>query len=190
MHKVKNNCIYLTREWIVGNAGCPLCKEPITSETKHSKRNHNRNVNFDQNLIENPPIDNMREGINDEHRVINRDSTHRDDKPYIHKTNHELNKYKAYKQLLKIHNWLEKGENTSHDNMELVNKPVDTGAISYSLPSAAIYSRSLENEIRRLEIELYNQKVIEIYDNPLKAMTKYEEELENIMKNNKGDFSN
>jgi hypothetical protein len=46
----------------------------------------------------------------------------------------------------------------------------DAGAISYSLPCPAVYNRTIHNEIKRLEIENYNKKLLELYENPLSKM--------------------
>ena len=52
----------------------------------------------------------------------------------------------------------------------------ESGAISYGLPTEAVYNRKIENEIKRLEIELINQKFLKIYEDPKNALMNFNEE--------------
>ena len=56
------------------------------------------------------------------------------------------------------------------------NKKVETGAISYGLPTEAIYDRKIENEVKRLEIELINQKLLKMYESPKDSLINYAEQ--------------
>ena len=47
------------------------------------------------------------------------------------------------------------------------------GAISYSLPCAALINRTYENEILRLEIENSNNRIIELYEKPFQVLSKF-----------------
>ena len=55
-------------------------------------------------------------------------------------------------------------------------KKVETGAISYGLPTEAIYDRKIENEVKRLEIELINQKLLKMYESPKDSLINYAEQ--------------
>ena len=55
------------------------------------------------------------------------------------------------------------------------NDECESGGISYSLPCESIYFRSVNNEIKRVEIEIYNKELINIYDDPLNALIKFQE---------------
>jgi hypothetical protein len=72
-------------------------------------------------------------------------------------------------------NWVESSKETVFDDLQ-----AETGAVAYSLPCAALYDRSIKNEIKRLEIEIYNRKILEIYENPHQAFTQYEDELNKL----------
>ena len=52
----------------------------------------------------------------------------------------------------------------------------ESGAISYGLPTEAVYNRKIENEIKRLEIELINQKFLKIYEDPKSSLMNFNEE--------------
>ena len=55
-------------------------------------------------------------------------------------------------------------------------KNVEPGAISYGLPVEAIYDRKIENEVKRLEIELINQKLLKMYESPKDSLINYAEQ--------------
>ena len=55
-------------------------------------------------------------------------------------------------------------------------KNADPGAISYGLPVEAIYDRKIENEVKRLEIELINQKLLKIYESPKDSLINFSEQ--------------
>ena len=109
----------------------------------------------------------------------NDDGTHnteanmKSDNKFHFKLSPEMKKLKTYQHVLKTMNWV---ETTGEVNDE--ERP--TGAISFSLPCAALYDRTVKNEIKRLEIEIYNKKILEIYDNPNLAVAQYEEELKKL----------
>ena len=52
----------------------------------------------------------------------------------------------------------------------------ESGAISYGLPTEAVYNRKIENEIKRLEIELINQKFLRIYEDPKNSLMNINED--------------
>ena len=45
-----------------------------------------------------------------------------------------------------------------------------SGAISFGIPTEAVYDRNIDNELKRLEIELINQKFLRIYEEPKNAI--------------------
>ena len=55
-------------------------------------------------------------------------------------------------------------------------KNVEPGAISYGLPVEAIYDRKIENEVKRLEIELINQKLLKIYESPKDSLISFSQQ--------------
>ena len=55
-------------------------------------------------------------------------------------------------------------------------KNAEPGAISYGLPVEAIYDRKIENEVKRLEIELINQKLLKIYESPKDSLINFSEQ--------------
>ena len=55
------------------------------------------------------------------------------------------------------------------------------GAISYSVPCAALLDRSFENEIRRLEVEAYNSRILELYEKPLQVLSNFHIDDKGIM---------
>jgi hypothetical protein len=42
------------------------------------------------------------------------------------------------------------------------------------MPCAALLNRSFEHEIKRLEIENYNKKLLDLYENPEQFMENYD----------------
>lgn len=55
-------------------------------------------------------------------------------------------------------------------------RKIETGAISYGLPTEAIYDRKIENEVKRLEIELVNQKLLKMYESPKESLINFTEQ--------------
>jgi hypothetical protein len=86
-----------------------------------------------------------------------------------------MKKLKNYQKVLKTMSWVESSKETPVEDLQ-----AETGAVSYSLPCAALYDRTIKNEIKRLEIEIYNKKILEIYDQPHLAFSQYEEELNKL----------
>lgn len=87
----------------------------------------------------------------------------------------ELKKFKTYQKVLKTINFIE----TANENAE-EEIVADTGAISFALPCQALYNRTIKNELKRLEVEIYNKKLLNLYDNPAQEMLQYEEELKKL----------
>ncbi len=86
----------------------------------------------------------------------------------------DYNKINVYKQILKVKELVAKN---ALEEIKPINEP---GAITYSLPCQALFDRSFEHEIRRLEIENYNKKLLDLYENPQQFMENYDiEEVSN-----------
>lgn len=167
--------IYCFREWVTTNAGCPLCKEPISSEGKAHKRFYqNINPNAAEGEEANSFEENEVQTGEPKTTSINKESSNI--KTILPKQSPELKKYKTYMNMLKTLNWIENSPEMDDES----NIKADTGAVSYALPCQAIYSRSVKNEIKRLEIEIYNKKLLEMYDNPGQALLQYEDDLVKI----------
>ena len=94
---------------------------------------------------------------------------------YIPKKNIELEKFAYYKKLEYALEKLGKIEDSKKEEI----KP---GSVSFSLPCEAILDRTVRNEVKRLELELVNKKLLSIYESPLTAMMNHEELITN--KNN------
>jgi hypothetical protein len=109
------------KEWVTSNSGCPLCKHPIASEARPVNRQFGDGI----------------EGIDGS---INQSTGFKKDQGYTPKNNSEFNRYKAYKEILQLKSALERSDLPNN----LRNMNIDTGSLSYSLPTAALYNRSLE----------------------------------------------
>ena len=85
--------------------------------------------------------------------------------------NPTLKKFLSMKKIQKKINVLKEkiGENINIKD----EKKIETGAISYGLPTEAIYDRKIENEVKRLEIELINQKFLKIYESPKESLINF-----------------
>ncbi len=94
------------------------------------------------------------------------------------KLNPHLKAFKTYSNLLKSINKFEvmKSE-TTNENITYIGPNVESGAVSYALPCQALNNRGIKNEMRRLEIEMYNKKMIELYENPGNALNLYDGDL-------------
>ena len=143
------------KEWIIVNSNCPICKSPIINKNGiHSKY-------YNQQL-----------GINDTEKQTNEilKKLNIGKETFIPKKNYEIEKYNYYRKLDKL---LEK-TCLNYKN----NQDVNPGSISYSLPSEAILDRNIKNEIKRIEIEVLNKKLMSIYQNPVEVITNFKEKIE------------
>ena len=193
-HAFHLKCI---KDWVSQNAKCPLCKSDIkTDQNVHSKflnerlglRGNNNNLN-NNNANSNNSNNNVNNGtINPPARPLtNEDLLERIDltndvninlsgyKKYNFEENLEenptLKKFLSMKKIQKKINVLKEkiGENINIKD----EKKIETGAISYGLPTEAIYDRKIENEVKRLEIELINQKFLKIYESPKESLINF-----------------
>ena len=196
-HAFHLKCI---RSWVSQNAKCPLCKSDIkTDQNTHSRflnerlglrqnNNVNNNANVNTNNMNNININN---NIQKEQKKVftNEELLERID--LTENINKDLSSYKKYnfeeslddnpvlKKFLsvkKIQNKLNILKEKLGDINIKENKKVEPGAISYGLPVEAIYDRKIENEVKRLEIELVNQKLLKIYESPKDSLINFSEQ--------------
>ena len=196
-HAFHLKCI---RSWVSQNAMCPLCKSKIkTDENIHSRflnerlglrqnNNVNNNANVNTNNMNNININN---NIQKEQKKVftNEELLERID--LTENINKDLSSYKKYnfeeslddnpvlKKFLsvkKIQNKLNILKEKLGDINIKENKKIEPGAISYGLPVEAIYDRKIENEVKRLEIELVNQKLLKIYESPKDSLINFSEQ--------------
>jgi hypothetical protein len=179
------------KEWVTSSVGCPLCKVPVTNEKKPVRRfggddfaiegGNGEGEGFNNQVANDINADNENDYTNNRTNTSTSLFNAQSNGPLLQKFNPDFKKLKMYNQILKISNWIENNNNFEPADSSMSN--ISTGSVSYSLPCAAIYNRTVTNEIKRLEIENYNRKILEIYDNPLAALSRYEEEiLSNITK--------
>ena len=187
-HAFHLKCI---KDWVSQNANCPLCKSNIkTSQNVHSRFLNERlgiqrNNNTNQNNINN---NNNATTTNAPPRPLtNEDLLERIDLTSDINTN--LSGYKKYNfeenldenpllakflSLKKIQNKVNVLKEKMGKNINIKDeKKIETGAISYGLPTEAIYDRKIENEVKRLEIELVNQKFLKMYESPKESLINF-----------------
>ena len=198
-HAFHLKCI---RSWVSQNAKCPLCKSDIkTDQNTHSRflnerlgirTNNNNNANINQNgtnSINNINLNNVSVKAEKKKVLSNEELLERID--LTQNLNSDLGSYKKYnfqnnlddnptlKKFLsvkKIQNKLNILKEKLGDNSIKEIKKIDPGAISYGLPVEAIYDRKIENEVKRLEIELVNQKLLKIYESPKESLINFTEQ--------------
>ena len=196
-HAFHLKCI---RSWVSQNAKCPLCKSNIkTDQNIHSRflnerlgirgnnninnnNQNNANVNVQNNINNNNS--NIKRTFTNEELLERIDLTHDYNNNFISykKYNFEetldenptLKKFLDVKKIQNKLNILKEKIGEKNDNND--TKKVETGAISYGLPTEAIYDRKIENEVKRLEIELINQKLLKMYESPKDSLINYAEQ--------------
>ena len=170
------------KEWVSLNAKCPICKSEIISDTKFKRKlfrerfnqnNLNHNINFGNNgnNFENKTK-------NDFSRVQSNNFDFRNDKNSICGNinngnniginNPILGRLQLYQKFAKTFDELGNNFNSNKGN-----KNYEAGGISYGLPKEAIYNRVIENEIKRLKVELINKNIMKIYDDPKTSLVNY-----------------
>ncbi len=136
---------------------------PIISDAKQKRLSY-----FNQN-------NNNNEDLNGE-GTAGETSQNQDNKTT--KLDPEIKKIKQLRNVLNVIEWVENPDMKTSENCEIDSKEI--GAVSFSLPCAAIYERTIKNELSRLQIEAYNKKILDIYDDPNEAYSLYENELNKI----------
>jgi len=140
------------KEWIIANSNCPICKSPIINKNGiHSKF-------YNQQL-----------GINEPEKKVNEilKKLNSEKETFIPKKNNDIEKYNYYKKLQKF-----LINNSNYDLNNKINE-INPGSISYSLPCEALLDRGINNELKRIEIEFLNQKLMNIYQNPVEIITQF-----------------
>ena len=196
-HAFHLKCI---RSWVSQNAKCPLCKSNIkTDQNIHSRflnerlgirgnnninnnNQNNANANVQNNINNNNS--NIKRTFTNEELLERIDLTHDYNNNFISykKYNFEetldenptLKKFLDVKKIQNKLNILKEKIGEKNDNND--TKKVETGAISYGLPTESIYDRKIENEVKRLEIELINQKLLKMYESPKDSLINYAEQ--------------
>ncbi len=176
------------KDWGSLNTNCPICKAPIVSERGVKSKFFNErlgitNVNNNNETNRNRPMTNeeLLEHL-DLSQVNNMKSSNSNNEPladgendYNYKpsfntnTNPLLEKYLYYQKFSETLKILKESSPKKDNNLE-------TGSVCYGVPTEAVYNRTIENEIKRLEVELINQKLLKIYVDPKTALTNYQEQ--------------
>jgi len=186
------------KEWVSLNAKCPICKSSIITDQNIRSRffnqrlglNANNNANNINNINNNENINNER---NQQPRIMTNEellenidlsqistNTIGSNKNYSD-TNYEgdFNENKLLNKFLKFKKFQDKLNGLKERIGQEVNgnrHNCESGAISYGLPTEAVYNRKIENEIKRLEIELINQKFLKIYEEPKNSLMNFNEQ--------------
>ena len=64
-------------------------------------------------------------------------------------------------------------------NLRIVSPiEIKSGSITYSLPCEALTDRNIDNELKRLEIEITNNKIIEMYIDPENTINQYKDKID------------
>ena len=86
---------------------------------------------------------------------------------YAHNENNLLKKFLRYK---KFKEKIDELKDRIGQDMNTNKNKCKSGAISFGMPTEAIYDRNIDNELKRLEIELINQKFLRIYEEPKNSL--------------------
>ena len=173
------------KEWVIYNSNCPICKESIINENKRHSNFYNRQVGLnDNNHYNNNNINNEMNNQNENDQTFETNETLFDRTNiennifnYGIKRNENLEKYYKYKKFKEIINEFEK-ENLNNSNKNNNNEEIKSGSISYSLPCEALLDRNIDNELKRLEIEITNNKIIQMYIDPENTINQYKEKID------------
>lgn len=164
-HVIHLKCI---KEWIISNTNCPVCRNPIMNErgirTKfynnqlgiqnQNNNNQEEQNTLDENILEKINLNEIGGGV------------------YVQRKNAEMEKYDYYKKL--EYGLIKLGRISDAPNQE-----IKSGAISFSLPCEAVLNRGVENEIKRMEFEIANKKIIGMYENPFTTCMAHEDVINN-----------
>ena len=197
-HAFHLKCIKL---WVSLNGKCPICKANIitTQNTRsrflnerlgihiNNQNNQNQNnANPNENLINNNLTNNeqrsqVKKVMTNEELLESIDLTQNISSNFTNynfeENSHESILLKKFLNLNKFQNKI----NSIKERFETIDnkkeqKKILPGAISYGLPTEAVYDRKIENEIKRLEIELINQKMLKIYEQPKESLINFSEQ--------------
>jgi hypothetical protein len=152
------------KEWVQSSVGCPLCKVPVTNDKKTVRRGNEEfpQDNFNLNQIG----DNMNNiNLDKDNENTSIPSLGQGNQQGSIKIHSDLRKLKLYQDIGRV--------STIGDLTQYLNQgSIPTGGVTFSLPTPVVYNRTVNNEIKRLEIENYNRKILEIYENPFSAVNR------------------
>ena len=181
------------KEWVSINANCPICKSPIMVSQNYRSRFFNERLGIHVNNNANN-INNINNNLNVERNQQPRNMTNEELLENIDLSqvnNNIIDKNKNYSmgydevnnienKLLKKFLRFKKFQEKLNGLKERIGQEIrsntqscESGSISFGLPTEAVYNRKIENEIKRLEIELINQKFLNIYEEPKKFLMNY-----------------
>ena len=163
-HVIHLKCI---KEWLISNTNCPVCRNPILNERGIRSKFYNNQLGIQNNNNNQEDQNVLDEAILEKINLNEMGSG-----SYIPKKNIELEKFAYYKKLEYALEKLGKIEDSKKEEI----KP---GSVSFSLPCEAILDRTVRNEVKRLELELVNKKLLSIYESPLTAMMNHEDLITN-----------
>ena len=184
--------------WVAVNAICPTCKTPIITNQNtrsrffnerlgiHVNNNANQN-NLNNNINANPERNHLQQrNMTNEELLENIDlsqvSTNPISSSRINSFNYDEmnnNDNKLLRKFLKFKKFQDKLNGLKEkigQEIKQNKENYESGAISYGLPTEAVYNRKIENEIKRLEIELINQKFLRIYEEPKNSLMNFNED--------------
>ena len=187
------------KEWVSLNAKCPICKSSIITDQNNRSRffnerlglhvNNNANINNNNNNLNinlNNERNQQQRNMTNEELLENIDlsqvntniiSSSKNSDIIFDDANTEDNK--LLKKFLRFKKFQEKINGLKErigQDIKPNKQNCESGAISYGLPTEAVYNRKIENEIKRLEIELINQKFLKIYEDPKSSLMNFNEE--------------
>ena len=185
------------KEWVSVNAKCPICKASIITDQNVRSRFFNERLGLHVNNNANINNINNNANLNNERNQQPRNMTNEEllENIDLSQVNNNMSNNKSYStnyedssnnenQLLKKYLKFKKFQETLNGLKEKIGQDIkankekcESGAISYGLPTEAVYNRKIDNEIKRLEIELVNQKFLKIYEEPKNALMNFNEQI-------------
>ena len=167
------------KEWVSINSKCPICKSSIINENYSRNKflnerfgiNNNVNINHNNLNLNNEREQQLGNFINEEniglHKVKTNNIGGNKNSDYSHNENSLLKKFLRYKNFKEK---IDELKDRIGQDMNTNKNKCNSGAISFGMPTEAIYDRNIDNELKRLEIELINQKFLRIYEEPKNSL--------------------
>ena len=165
------------KEWVSINSKCPICKSSVINPNYNRNKffnerfgiNNNANINNNNlnNNIEQQPGNDMNEENIGLHKVKTNGFGSNKSSDYTDNANNLLEKFLRYK---KFKEKIDELKDRIGQDINTNKNKCKSGAISYGMPTEAIYDRNIDNELKRLEIELVNQKFLRIYEEPKNSL--------------------
>ena len=157
------------KEWVNTNAICPICKAQIITENGFKSKFYNNQLG-----IANQGEDGNNNQLDEEILEKINLSDDKYNMPFIPKLNVDIEKYEFYKKIEEMLHKLKYNNEiiNANNNINTHINNVECGAISFSLPQATVLNRGIQNEIKRIHLELINKNLIELYDNPYNTFKK------------------